>query len=56
MAKAVVPAANRRIHLSFAQGAFYRVADRPGITVEESNVRLARLHAEFVAAFASSDS
>ncbi|MEK9580988.1 MAG: hypothetical protein VW060_12275 [Acidimicrobiaceae bacterium] len=56
MAKAVVSAANRRIHLSFAQGAFNRVADRPGIAVEGSNVRLARRHAEFVAAFASSDS
>jgi hypothetical protein len=56
VAKAAVSAANRRIHLSFAQGAFNRVADHPGIAVEGSNVRLARRHAEFVAAFASSDS
>jgi hypothetical protein len=55
VAKAAVSAANRRIHLPFAQGAFDRVADRPGIVVEGSDVRLARLHAEFVAALASPD-
>ena len=53
---ASVAISNRRIHLPLAQGAFDRVADLPGIAVEGPNVRLARLHAGFVAALASSDS